>query len=462
LPLRTSNGEATTFLFEVEVTNGADFFDTVRPNWDGGLDSWTVTFPDGNIRLDPGESRSLPFLVTVPFSHVHGEYYPFTVNFQSQADPEASGKLELGVRYTSVPQPAGHHPMLYLHGSYEEGFMNTLEDVSTSESSETTRTWYCNTGGAFGQSIPLQPNLAMGLDFELEEVGLMEWHIKSEKDTEGYSVEGALIVSPTQPDRCDVARGNRHDGTVATIAQTEPMELRSEVTSTFSSVITPTEIGDYVPFNQDNQLWLSIRIIMPDDATSNPECTFGCVAEFFPKWQEGTNMLLPLKEYHDDVDDYFAELSGIDLYAANNTQERFVNPGETIIFRIQATNVGIQQATFDLEMTGTNTNWATLLGDDQIKLKPGEIQEIAVAVKSPSSSTVVDGELADIVLHATLEDDPGIRTIIRLLAEVDTDEDHPDESAAVLGLDEELQTPTALLAVPAGLLLAAIAIRRRP
>lgn len=462
LPLRTSNGEATTFLFQVEITNDGDFIDTVHPEWSGGLDAWTVTFPDGPVRLEPAESRALPFLVTVPFSHEHGAYHPFTVSFQSQADPEARGNIELGIRYTAVPQPAGHHPEVFLHAPGSEAFFNTVEEYEPVEGEEPeSNSYQCSSGGAVGQVVPLAPSLSMGLDFDMDAEGEATWLMTSDQDSSGYSVEAYFVVSNGDaPSNCSIARGDVPNGAVAMVQSTGPMEINGGEVVEFTAPVIPMEAGDYVEFHENNQLYLAIRIVDPSDDPSGGFFGGPNAALSRPTWEEGSSFLLPLLEYHDDVDDYFSELSGIDLYV-NRTQERYVNPGEAVIYRIQATNVGVFDSEFNLELTGTHTDWARILGDHKsIKLDAGESRELALAVIAPSSGAA-DGEVADIVLHATLDQDESIRSIIRLLTEVDTDADHEDESHLMDAVDAELkQSPSASLAlIP--LLAAAVAVARR-
>ncbi len=462
LPLRTSNGEATTFLFEVEITNDGDFLDTVHPEWSGGLESWTVTFPSGPMRLEPGESRALPFLVTVPFAHEHGVYHPFTVSFQSQSDPEARGNIELGIRYTAVAQPAGHHPEVFLHSPGSDAFFNTVEEFEPVEGEEPdTNSYQCHSGDGIGQVVPLSPRLSMGLDFDMEAEGEATWLMTADQDSNDYTINAYFVVSSGDgPNQCGIARGDVPSGAVAMVESTEPMTIRSGEVVEYTAPIIPLAEGDYVDFNENNQLYLAIRIVSPEGSTTpfgNPGTGLGD-----PAWEAGSKFLLPLLEYHDDVDDYFSELSGIDLYVAGNDQERYVNPGETIIYRIEATNVGVFESEFNLEITGTNTPWVQLLGDvKRIKLDPGESRELALAVAAPAGAS--DGEIADVVLHATLNQDESIRSIIRLLTEVDTDADHEDESAFVDGVDEELkQSPVGLLpALLVAFIALGSAVRRR-
>jgi hypothetical protein len=66
-------------------------------------------------------------------------------------------------------------------------------------------------------------------------------------------------------------------------------------------------------------------------------------------------------------------------------------------------------------------------------------------------------------LHAVKTDDPNVRSLIRLLATVDTSQDHPDEADQVEGLSDSLTGKDAPALPWVGTLaaLAFIAIRRR-
>lgn len=451
-PFRLSNGEATTFLYEVRLENDAGFPDTVTLDHSTAPQGWMVTFPEKEVRIDAGETVDLPVLLTVPFNHEHGTVHSMEVTGQSRADPQARAHLELGVRYTEIPQPAGHHDTLHIHLGPSGAYMNTEaeHDGATGEPDANSGFGSDFVSYTYTWAIPLAPPLGIGLDFDLERTGTLQMPVTvGGGAVEGYA-HGTLVLR--QADR-QAFFGYREEP-LATLPDTEPRMIIPGEETVFELEVRPQAAADHVPYVADSALFLHFRITLTGTAPGlNPSPTAASL-------QPGGVMELPLNEFHDDVDDYFASLSGVELIPVSS-QQRFVNPGETILFEVDAENVGALEGTFDLDLTGTHTEWTRILGDPQIHLGPGAKRPMAVAVSPPDSA--VDGELVDVTLHASKSDDPNVRSLIRFLAEVDTDEDHPDESLDADDVDAQLRsqkTPGPWIGL-VGLALLGLAARRR-
>jgi hypothetical protein len=114
-PTRSSNGEATTFVYQVEAISAMAGNETFQLAASGLPAGWEAKLPAQHI-LVPGNSSVLfPVLLTVPFAHAHGTYQKFLLELRSQSDPGSVGRIQLGVRFSNPPQPAGHHNTLWLH-----------------------------------------------------------------------------------------------------------------------------------------------------------------------------------------------------------------------------------------------------------------------------------------------------------------------------------------------------------
>jgi uncharacterized membrane protein len=134
-----------------------------------------------------------------------------------------------------------------------------------------------------------------------------------------------------------------------------------------------------------------------------------------------------------------------------------VNPGKTVLFNITMENIGTTKGSYELELTGSHVEWARIVGPTGLSLGAGESRVLQVAVAAPASA--VDGELADVTFHAKLKTDPNVRSLIRLLAEVDVDEQHPD----MAGQEQEVakKSPGIGLALLVGLVGLAARTRRK-
>lgn len=467
---RISNGEATTFLYRLEAQNVGDRRDMFALSAHGVPDQWDVTFPEERLRIEADSAVEVPILVTVPFNHKHGTVASMEAHLTSQTDPNAVGRLEIGVRYTSVPQPAGHHDTLYIHSGaeqrylasglplltfHEPSYFNTVEDYEfdTGLASEPNRLSCNNVGMSYVFAMDLVPGIGMGLDFDLARMGLFEGTLRAQTPTSGMAVRGELYYMPAAPSGRPSEDGKM---LLATLEPASAQPMDADETRDVSLAITPTKDADYVRHIPGSVLRFELWV---DDqpVTSMGMCHYMRGQE--PLLEPGAWFQLPLDEYHDDVSDYFRAASGIDLYAIGS-QRKLINPGAAVLFNLTAENTGTQAGTFDLELAGSQTEWASILEGDRLRLEPGARRDIHVTVRAPDDAA--DGTVADLTLHATARVDTGARSVVRLVAEVDTEGDHADESALVEklagGLDKKSPGLSALV-LGAGVVL--FAARRR-
>jgi PGF-CTERM protein len=489
-PIRASNGEATTFLFEVDATNRGPTQRFVLEA-SGVPAGWLVQLPSESIEVAEGQSARLPILVTTPFAHQHGNLQTFVVEATGASQPDDVGRIRLGVRYTSPAQPAGHHPTLYIHTSPYNGDPTLPTAFSTAFGLE-WRSLYANTladdpldagvpvGGVFetldldggvprltySWFVPLGPPLEMGLDFDLAATGSIAAAFDTVLPLPGAVFEGRVIQSvPDGRTQQDCTQGGctsedfyllfgTHT-TVATFAPTAAKDVLPATTgASFATTVQATPAGDYLPFTKGAQLGLQLNL------------TFTRADPFLgphdlPKLAGGETTL-PLLEYHDPVDQSFSGMAGLMLHVEGEP-ERLVNPGRTVVFDLALSNHGQEAGTYHLTVTGTNAEWASLIGDIHLTLAAGESRAVALAVAVPASAT--DAQVADLVVTASDPQDPTARTLARLVAVVDTDADHPDEAGRVPGLAAELTKKDSPGLAPsvalAALAAAALVLRRR-
>lgn len=494
-PVRASNGEATTFVFQVNATNLDDakhYFSLAATGVPAG---WQVTIASSVVELKAQQTATLPVLVTTPFGHNHGTFQDFLLEMVSLDDGGSVGRVELGVRYMATPQPAGHHNILYLHTAAVDGdptfnsvfgtlfgfdpqnlYFNTLtpeeddNDAGTPVGG-TSRFIWDGPGsvptGRFTWSIPLSPPLAMGLDFDPLGTGSIRILLNSVLPLPAAVLDGRIIhniplepCDPREDEGCEyngeddyfVGRGTRT--VVALIGPSTPVEVGTNAANVaFEAPIVATPEGDYLPFQDGATLTMQLNI-----SFQRPETPFG--PRDMPKISGGS-MTLPLQEYHDAVDTVFASSAGLMMHV-DGSQQRQVNAGETAVFDLQLMNHGTEAATFDVSLTGPHVEWADVLGDARVTLAAGESRPLAIAVAAPASAR--QGDMADLVVTAANVADPTQRTLARLVVLVDETSDHPDDASRVAALDGQLSAknvPAIPLAWAALALAVLVAARRR-
>lgn len=495
IPARASNGEANTFVFTVNATNLGPK-QRFHLETQGVPASWQVDLPSDLLEV-PGESSvTFPVLVSTPFGHQHGAFQGFTVTMTGAETPADVGRIQLGIRYTATPQPAGHHDTLYLHTFMPEGDPTTTQLFTTLFGFDPANLYF-NTlppaedendaevpvGGSpigFTQTVPpqqrytwivpLSPALAMGLDFDLARQGVLKLGIDTTLPMQGAQLSGRIVHTvPLDDRRCDrdLRRGDDdcsyddyffgpgEHATAALIGPSGTVDIGANAKGTpFELPIVATPAGDYLPFHPDATLAIQLNMtFLRADGWFGPKD--------LPK-VTGGEMVLPLIEYHDPVDQVFSSLSSL-MITVQGEQQRMVNPGKTAVYDLALMNHGTRDATYDLELSGSSLAWAQILGERRVSVPAGETRQLGIAVTAPAGAG--DGEVADLVLAAIDAADPSARTLARLLTTVDTEAEHPDDSARVPGLQEQLsakQSPgLPLAALLAALAVLGVALRRR-
>lgn len=422
-PFRASNGEATTYVMQVIAENlgdDVDDFELVATNIPERL---TVVLPVPYLTLEAEESIEIPVLVTVPFGHDHGSASQFLLELRSTSDPESIGRIELGVRFLAVPQPAGHHDTLWLHPPagdsptfggilpFDQGVMNTLEDDPAAGEGTYYSVGFSSSGITFRHSwsYSLTPALELGLDVDLFRTGQYSIPVSTTTPILQATLSGSLWLE-----------GNFEQGGIllGTLAASDPADLDAQSTTLFTGDFLPGEDGDEIPFQPGQNLYLHVEL------ESNTPMPLGTQDEG-PGIAPGAWLQLPLNEWHDPVNEALAALDGPALRALS-PQERFINPGKAAAYEVRVTNPLDEGRTIRLAVSGPNAAWAQL--PDSVRVPAGESVNVTVILRAPADA--VHGERADLVLQAYSKDEPNARGLLRLVAQVDTREDLPDDLAA--------------------------------
>jgi hypothetical protein len=429
-PVRVSNGEATTFLYELSARNEGDTLERFQLSTENVPEAWTVTLPDQVIAVEAGQKLDFPVLVTVPFRHEHGILEQLTLKATSQTNPENVGAMELGVRYTDTPQPAGHHNQLFLHnlGEFGGGIMNTDPEISGDENLDASSTCSCERGSISRYTIRLSPSLEIGLDFDMDAVGSLGMDVQYTDAQGSIALEGYLAIQ-MPGEQQSFFEDPKH--VLAMLPRTEAQGGSDQLLH-FVTDIVPTEFGDYWPYQTGSQLVLVIDVL--EETLRNQAIC--CLGQGSEELIPGAVITLPLLEYHDDVSSYFTSLSGLNVLAVTS-QKQSVNPGETAVFEFDVENSGSGNGNYELSLTGEPIEWAELLGATEISVPGKDIRRVAVAIHAPADAT--DGAQADITLHAVSSKDPNTRSLVRVLATVDSAADLPDQAARASELAGELQ-----------------------
>ncbi len=447
-PMRASNGEATTFIYTITASNIGDKSDLFELTIMGAPTGWNVILPIAAVQLEAGASRELPVLVTTPFRHLHGAEQTLHVHMTSTSDRSAVGRVEIGVIFNEIPQPAGHHNQLWFHshpgdefsstigqlfpGNDGGAYMNALQDDENDDRKPVTG---FNWGMRMDPEpvaesrwlIPLDPGLMMGLDFELGKTGTVVAPIQGGAGLSAAQLGGRLILlGPLTDETSDFPYGERQTTVLANLTPDAPIDAGAGASQEFRATLTPTDEADYIPYDPANNLILELRL------TTRQPRTFTTADA--PKLMPGGTMTLPLLEYHDPVDDVFESLHG-PLLRSVGSQQRMVNPGATAIFEVEVENARDEGATYQVALTGTKLDWARIVDASRLKMTPGASATVAVAVQVPANAA--DGELIDLVLSVEDIHDPTARGLIRLLAEVDTDAEHANDAAPLASADKQ-------------------------
>ncbi len=465
-PFRLSNGGATTIVYQVHAFNEGER-QPFRLAVEDAPDGWDITLPYDRLTLDEDESASFPVLLTTPSGHQHGGAESFLLTMTGDRDSGDVGRLELGVKYADIPQPAGHHPKLWFHSApYQDDFLGPASDLTTffrfndglymnaaeedAADMGAPMPGYGNSipgfGGDYYWFVPLQPFLQIGLDFETDAVGSISIPVQYDYIAQDVTLHGAMYVySSALGDSVQVGQLTNSQA-----ASWGPGQ------HTFEADLEILKAADFIPYGDEMFMWLNLWL---EGEFIGPALVGPNVA---PSIMPGGQLELPLNEYRDPLDTFYDAVRS--LAFDTDYLERPVNPAETVIFETRLRNSEQSPQAVSLNITGVNSEWARIVGSPTFELGPGQERKVAVAVTVPSG--VSDGALADLVLQAVSQEDANKRALVDLVALVDEETDHPDQASELESLDasltDEKKSPGFEIAALLAGLLAIVLVMRRP
>jgi hypothetical protein len=444
-PYRASNGEETTYAFEVQLLSTETRDMNLRvENVPAG---WNVILPVASVTSD--NNAAIPVLAQVPFRHAHGLTETFSLIAENGVD---YSELEMGVRYLDPAEVSGHHDTLYLHGGYLGGFIsvNGVVDMPSTSGFMSTnpldefangQTVHSNSGSVvcnFGDTQTCQryyfrTQLFNGFDANVDEEGTLLVTVNFPAPVADAWAEATLHH-----------RSFGDDGLseVAALIGTRVEVGQSNGDVTFSIPMKAQEEADYIVPAWGQSLELEIQIGYTGVANTlnladEAPLQVGIV---------GGEMKLPINDYHDDVSAYFDGIPSLVVHTPSIAE--LVNNDETRIFEIHLQNTGTKELDLHLQLDG---NWATLLSEESQKVGGSETKTVFVAMRPTNA---VNGDQEEVVLTIHSE---ALQEILTLIATV-TDQDVVDDAEIASELEQK-ETPAPFAVIL--LALGALSMRRR-
>lgn len=441
-PYRASNGEETTYAFEVKLLSEEERNMNLRV--DNVPAGWNIILPVASATSD--SNATIPVLAQVPFRHAHGLTETFSLIAENGVDYT---EIQLGVRYLDPAEISGHHDTVYLHSFYG-GELNlndvvtidfTYGGMTTEELDEqaTGQPVYsqgsstlCGDGVSSCERFRYFAQLFNGFDANVGEIGTLNfqvdfpapvleskaiatlWHESYDGDYEEILIfqgESEATGQTSGLQSFEISLESLPEADRIEVARSQSLELRIELQ--YQGVQQPIQIGDESP--------LRIGIT-------------------------GGSMQLPLNDYHDDVSAYFDGIPSLVVHTPSIAA--LVNNDETRIFEVHLQNTGTKELDLHLQLEG---KWAELLSDEQQKIPGGETKTVIIAMR-PTGAINGDQEEAILTIHS--ED---LQEILTLITTV-TDQDVPDDAQIASDLEQK-ETPAPFAVIL--LALVALSSRRR-
>lgn len=465
-PVRVSNGEATTIVYKVDAKNQGSQARTLELEAREAPADWAIRLP-ALIRLEAGQSVALPIILSLPFTHLHGETAMFELHAQAVEDANSWSSVRLGVFWTDTPQPAGHHPQMWLHsapadtqfdqtGAFSTAFpfrtawLNALEETEEGADDGNVPAFFNNeaASAAFQREppsgsewttewfFPMSPALLIGVDLDPTLPGRMT--LKIYHDAPAQEAKVKVRFMHCDPNRFPGGQGQGGGGGNCSSGQLSnrwyPIASGESPTVTAGAQETvgydvPLAValeGDLLPYQYGANVGL--HVVLTTNVPANAMAPEPHPELVIKGADYRATLTLPLIEYHDPIDQAFESLGTLKLVSATPFEKK-VNPGRTAVFTFEVTNGGNDADEVALEVHGENTAWVKILGDQRFRLGAGVTRGIDLTVAVPAEEH--EGNRAELFLVAQSQSDATKVAAIRLRAMVVEGEDIPDESHLV-------------------------------
>lgn len=444
-PIRLSNGESTTLVYPLNLTNHGNAPDAVLLSVENPEPAWTIRVPP-RIEIAAGASVEIPVILSMGFEHRHGEIAFFQVRADSASDASSWSIIHLGVYWLDVPQPAGHHNTLYLHsrnpgqlpswgysigGSppvsanacrYAATWISPIEDASEEGATDAPAPscpredmaapdQYATTSRVEWR-MPLSPALLIGLDFDTSQLGLFKTSIESPYSTSAANLEATLLY-------CDTSAGAEGPGGPCPGEWIEigrgtapPRAMAANTPATFELEVEMLPEADFLPYSKNSNIALSLELT---SASPTHAPNVGGPEESPTLHVKGSALVLPLIEYHDPVDQRFQNVGALSLQPLAPF-EKFANPGQTISFPFEIKNHAKDEQRVRASIEGHNKEWARVADDTEFVLELGETSNLTLLVEVPADAS--EGERSELFVVVENTQDPNVVAISRLRASV--------------------------------------------
>lgn len=459
LPLRASNGESTTMVFNVELGNDGNEEKSVSISANENDPDWSIRLPP-RLRVPADSTVQVPVILSMNFSHEHMKTEYFRIRAVAVDDAKHWAEMELGVHWLEIPQPAGHHDKMWIHSRDRSGpflgvpngqdalglgwaWMNAVEDDPNPRATDDPVPGLnADPGSPTFWRFNLEPTLQIGLDLDTSRLGLFHTEIFSYAPATAARLvaevtycdpTGTTPGIPTQECR----QGDR-PGTLVTVLSGTSADraLVANGPNSFAFELTPNETAELLQHRVGSTLTLHVTLVSntpqsvlvvghPPTATLNPKASL---------------LTLPLHEYHDPVDQSFLNVGSLELSALDPFEKR-LNPGRGAVFRFDVTNIGATEHTLRLVVEGINEQWASIHEGDSLVLPSRETRQVSLIVQAPHEASA--GERAELFLVAESVEDPNVVALGRVRAMVIdlSTLDIPDEAASLSPSSQSNGTP---------------------
>lgn len=455
-PLRVSNGEATTLVFQVDLTNRGTTTATTLLEAKSSVASMTPRIT-GRVSVPASESVRVPLIVTTSFAHAHGatNYVDIIATYDDGTEMD---RAQASVYYLAVPQPSGHHPSIYFHGQNpqtnpaDSGPLNQQQEVWFSTESvddlASAKEAVSISGDIqthrFDWWFPLKPELQLGLDVKATGA---PFHATFVSD---IPLQGAMATAELH--YCPPGATTRNACLASNAAKTM---LTGESTAVDMTAGTPTTFNfEWKTLGQDLfepfQLGNNLAVVM-HLTTTNPSYLGEDFGDPVRVQLGETTADLPLNEYRDPVEKNFLSSEAISIQA-KTAADRNVNAGRTYVYEFNVQNNGTSSVKLASEIVGREADWATIQSGPSAIIGAGESRTLQVVVRPPSDA--VAGQAADLVLVVEDSNHPDMAVLARFSATV-VDEDVPDESSMVSASGHESPLSASVVFLALGALLLA-------
>lgn len=407
-PVRYSNGEATTFHWPIQITN-------IGPT---GIIEVSVIGPaDFEFQAPPGfefqegGNRTLNVYATTPFRHEHGTTEQITVEIIHASQINL---FQLGIHYPLIPQPAGHHPTLYLHGEPEDageaatdegkGWMNTMEeDLASTAALYSPTTDPCVNFNESPQGLfwmfPLQPGLLIGLDARIDERAKFSGSLELQN---AVLPEGRLLAQfltyhentddPFQFSWFDYSSQSSITGEFEVPSQTGSAQIP------FDLEVPIPEAYDWIEPGTDLNLALGVAFC----PTSGTASTILPVDQSGLYIQAGAMLDVPLNEFHDVLD-----FSGQQLQLSTETAKVEARADQVVAWKIEYE--AQTEGPFQLSIIGPNADLVESHAESGLSKNSGEF---VVSMQIPVDA--MDFDLFEATILLQDESDPIVSGALRL------------------------------------------------